>query len=1050
MFLLLVSVIHAEGQVVGVPGPEPVYKYDTLCGFEDRKEVDSCFSDVDWQAMEFVANVDFEGTCCARVTAGKNSSFIARFPNDRRLNLSKYHSLRVWVFNESTNIVRLSYSIRSANGVESPFTQTFVGPKSGRWLEATTERLKWRLLDVSQIDRVIIGASGRGSRNPEEATKLRFDAFQRVKRSYPERELRQSIYDNPGAYRAALLSGPGTLIEQTAEKLAWDGTTESARILFDGMANPSALYICTDALLGMDVDSLLPAVDAAMSSADRDTRMMACCVLRRAKNPEAKALLLRGLRDVDFYVRHFAAESLTFMDCSDCVEPLASALDDEYPMVRLNAAKALGTARNPIAIDVLCRKVADKAAGINAIRSLGIIADSAAVPPLCKALENPDLSFEAAEALARIGTTSARGRIKNSLVRIIDSGDTRGNAAAGLCLAAGLLKDGGCVTELETLSRSSTDEVVRYFAVQALGRLGEGQVSIKRAADDFCPLVRMAAARALAASSNTPPDIIAALVARGDASIAHALAGSQAVTQTATGEVAVAGTDEFDLDMTQMEGGEGTPTAAVIPPDEKDFVIFARRSCLPLRTSSVPLASDSMDTVSIAVAGDEYRAVQIGVRALRDLENATCEVTWNGKPLESSIHVMKIGEPPTVLEPGNKIPALASATTGGFWITLRVPPDAVPTEKTGRIRIEAGGAKRTIALKARILPFTLPRLDELMHILYTHELDGALAKDNDKVLRTAEVIYADLAAHGMNAASTSGGMPYTEKDGLPDTTMFELGLYMANRGGLYHPRGLFMVANMVSANKRKWTFPCTEFRDYIHPKRIQRLAYAMAVNGHKAGYYLADEPGLGDRNQDGPKRNQIATFLHTAAKEVPGAYTAMTGSEDDFEAPGRYTDLWVFGSPATIEQVESAMNMGKRVTNYGGMENAAGAGVAYRNKFGFFSWRSGELGQTLWTYPRNMCAEVTPDGTKPYTDWEAMRDGVNDLRYIRLLETLASADEVKRKAVMPFFRRLNSQLHPERDDQSWQNVDPEKLRAEVIEQIFTLLKPSDRWLASEE
>jgi hypothetical protein len=138
-----------------------------------------------------------------------------------------------------------------------------------------------------------------------------------------------------------------------------------------------------------------------------------------------------------------------------------------------------------------------------------------------------------------------------------------------------------------------------------------------------------------------------------------------------------------------------------------------------------------------------------------------------------------------------------------------------------------------------------------------------------------------------------------------------------------------------------------------------------------------------------------------------------------------------------MAQSERAMNLGVRVTNYGGMDNRAGSGMAYRNKFGAYSWRSGDWGQGLWTYPYKMCAKITPEGIEPYTDWECMQAGVDDLRYIRLLENRARTDPGVRQKARILFRALNASLHPERDHASWADVDPRQIRAAVVEILLS-------------
>jgi hypothetical protein len=84
-----------------------------------------------------------------------------------------------------------------------------------------------------------------------------------------------------------------------------------------------------------------------------------------------------------------------------------------------------------------------------------------------------------------------------------------------------------------------------------------------------------------------------------------------------------------------------------------------------------------------------------------------------------------------------------------------------------------------------------------------------------------------------------------------------------------------------------------------------------------------------------------------------------------------------------------------------------------------------------------MCAKITPEGIEPYTDWECMQAGVDDLRYIRLLENRARTDPGVRQKARILFRALNASLHPERDHASWADVDPRQIRAAVVEILLS-------------
>lgn len=1005
----------------GVPGPEPLRETHRLCGFETLEEVQAFFKRREWEGAGIVTNGVREGSAALRlIPSSEGLRLRAFFSGTNLLDLSPYRIVRFFVRNETGERLQLEFALTSTNGVASRFPQVYVAPRTARWVEVDTRMLSWQLLDIAAISKLAIEVRNRDL--PQDAS-IVLDALEGVAETYPAAEILDALRQDPSAFRYALLSAPLATIEATADKLAAVQAPEGAALLFEGMTNSRAVYICTDALLTMDTPRIVPAIKDALQGENRNARMMACVVLGQWNHPASGKMLKRALSDPDFYVRHFAAEALSGIDWKRCENELLDALEDEYPPVRLNAAKALGSARRKrrSVIRALQSHILDPVAGINAIRSLRALGATEAAATLCAALGDDRLAREAAAALGDMADDKSRQWVAQTLADRVASRNLKGRGAAASCLAAGLTGTATAEDSLRAMLYLSEDEAVRYRAVQALGRLRGNRYILQSALEDSNPLVRMAAVRALAVVEG---DDFAAreedLVARNDASILYAM--------------------NSVLDRTEAPPWVAAPDLQFKPPvavtnfATSDFVLFSRRFDRPLGTESTPLKSDATEEIRLTVCRNETTWLQIGVHALTNLQQVIFLPDENMHPFDQEAFTLTCPSGKFIPERGRELWFLPAGCTGTFWVQIRMKADAPPLEYHRQIEIMADGMRRSLPFTLTVLPFSLPALDEPVHILYTGELDGLSPDTQPFPPRRTEVMLRDMANHGMNTSCPTLPGMYTESSaGLPDTWIFQTGLQLPGQYGMTHPYGFFFVGNMLSANKRKWTEPCVYFRDYLHPKRIQRLVYALAQRpGRKAAFYLIDEPGMQDTSQDGPARNRMATRLHTAAAEVPGAFTAMTGSHNDFDAPGDSVDLWVFGRACTMAQVEDAMNRGARVSNYGGMASDAGSVVAYRNKFGVFAWRSGQWGQTLWTYPTLMCAEITDEGVKPFVDWEGMKAGVDDLRYLRLLESLARKNPDMEPELREFRATLNRCLHPERNHASWQQVDPLKIRNEVV------------------
>ena len=93
------------------------------------------------------------------------------------------------------------------------------------------------------------------------------------------------------------------------------------------------------------------------------------------------------------------------------VEPLITALHDPRPLVRMNAAEALGQIKDARAVEPLIAVLSDSQASLRkfAARALGQLGDARAVEPLLAALRDPEWNMrtEVIEALGRLGDVRA-------------------------------------------------------------------------------------------------------------------------------------------------------------------------------------------------------------------------------------------------------------------------------------------------------------------------------------------------------------------------------------------------------------------------------------------------------------------------------------------------------------------------------------------------------------------------------------------------------------------------------------------------------------------
>src|SRR4030043_341142 len=213
--------------------------------------------------------------------------------------------------------------------------------------------------------------------------------------------------------------------------------------------------------------------------------------------------LIAALKDGSPIVRRNAAIAMGQIKDVSAVQPLIDALKDKDAIVRTNAATALGE------IDIFCllplgchpddnvialiRKLnhEDLIVRLSTIKALGEIKDSIAVEPLVTTLGDKDCGCTAANALVKIGKPSVEplcAALKD------DSTVARRNAATAL----GKIKDSAAVEPL-IVALKDEDLIVRRNAATALGQIKDaGTVApLIAALKDESPIVRRDAAIAL-------------------------------------------------------------------------------------------------------------------------------------------------------------------------------------------------------------------------------------------------------------------------------------------------------------------------------------------------------------------------------------------------------------------------------------------------------------------------------------------------------------------------------------------------------------------------
>ncbi len=480
---------------------------------------------------------------------------------------------------------------------------------------------------------------------------------------------------------------------------------------------------------------------------------------------------------------------------------------------------------------------------------------------------------------------------------------------------------------------------------------------------------------------------------------------------------------------------DGTPSPAATPEDlERGFLAFKRNYLRCVYPNTVPKPEEILqpgNKLSVRTSPGEYEPVAVGIYPLEDGKEFSLYVTDLTGPESKKISTGNVNVQlvnyaffPVGPRPLNQCMALPKDLhvkrsirlkkneTRQYWLTVHVPEDASPGVYTGEVVLR-GGKKYSIPLEVEVLPIVLespPGVDFVMLFEKAFREIGWLSNsgstekipDDTVVLSRGRIIYRDLKAHGMTCASPYCHDVYREKaNGDPYLPVAETALEEAKRAGLMGP-AICVYTKMFKTEKlNRSTGTYAEYNPEVQPKQAKKIAEYLTRKAKENGWpqpviCAIDEPAE-------PARNQIAVELNRAIKEVPGAMTHLACTQYSLKNPFPWIDIVNFNTflydPAEIEKVKKA---GKKIWIY---DNASVIRVnAARSRFvyGLFGWRAGLDGVTSWTYPLDVYSSWRvdvfgkqrpnwdPETGYPVTcrEWEAIREGIDDRRYIYTLEKL--------------------------------------------------------------
>jgi hypothetical protein len=350
-------------------------------------------------------------------------------------------------------------------------------------------------------------------------------------------------------------------------------------------------------------------------------------------------------------------------------------------------------------------------------------------------------------------------------------------------------------------------------------------------------------------------------------------------------------------------------------------------------------------------------------------------------------------------------------STEFFWYTVKVPQDARPGTYKGEVTVTAAGKPvGAIKIVLEVLPIRLADPPLALGLNYSKP-------DDDKDGRILAAHLKDMREHGMTCVAPL----YNWHEPVHDTDTSELGALLeaykkAGFPGTFYwatPMDLQLVhlAGYGNETGRRWQ------QKYI---KVMRLMHEEAKkHGVPTVFSIGDE--LTNKGVEGVKTaGRLAKFVWEELPEI--ATTSDMNGYLEVMAMAPYLNVATFNNGWDGADHH---NQGRRLLNRAFLEELqtktgtipwfvnAGCG---RFPFGYFFWKMskyGARGKVEWYYnlrnEQGSLVRTQKDAIYPTLDYERCREGIDDLKYLCKLESLA-ADASKTQKAAAEVRRAQELL----------------------------------------
>ncbi|MCS6860004.1 MAG: hypothetical protein NZT92_06770 [Abditibacteriales bacterium] len=333
---------------------------------------------------------------------------------------------------------------------------------------------------------------------------------------------------------------------------------------------------------------------------------------------------------------------------------------------------------------------------------------------------------------------------------------------------------------------------------------------------------------------------------------------------------------------------------------------------------------------------------------------------------------------------------------GLAWVQIAVPKNAASRNYKATLRVFSDRRTLSMPIHLRVLPFTLPEVNADIGMFYNATM--SLSCSDDELTRRWRRHLADMKAHGMSSVFIyTFRMLWHERvherwewrdEALTEflkayREFFSRPLYICTHGDRFHPQG---------------------YGAYVRQVRELARQFGVEVFFMPVDEAFATEELLKDAER------------WVGIVREAGGKVAMTTDQREAERLDDGLDVRVYGAGfVNDELIRHTKASGDVFALYNGGSTCDPNPAADRFFFGVYAWATKAQGVFQWAYQwgegnplderdaasHDWCYTFPVGKTfcAPTLNWEAVREGINDWRYLLAVERLAQGNgKVAQKA----------------------------------------------------